>query len=266
MLRDRIFTEPASFFLGCLVWIPLAIWIISLVRWMIGGEMDVLFGFIGIGVALILGTLAIRPPAPQYSIVTFAAVAGTVVMFPFLRRALNQRSLRSIDMEDLVRAHEMLRLRPDNVSAKFKIARLLYEMGYPGHALRIAENCIATMPQAFFLEEHRVVARWRVTPTHPSAFNPLPCIECGHPNQPGNVNCAACGSPFLLDRLRGKLLPSNLAKKLMMAWAIMVMTLVSLPLLKSVGGIGAIIGMLLVPALAFVALVYLLHFADKRTT
>jgi hypothetical protein len=263
LLRDRIFLEPASFVLGCLIWIPLAIWIVSLMRWMVGGEVDLILGIFGIAMAVLLGYIAINPPAPQYSVFAFVAVAGTVVMFPFVRAAMNRRGLRALDVEDLERAYNAVRTRPDNVAAKFKIARMIYDMGYPGHALRIAENCIATMPQAFFLEEHRLVMRWRNTPTAPRAFDPLPCIECGQSNPPGNVNCSACGAPFLLDRIRGKLLPASLGKRLMAAWIVMVAALAGLPLIASFGGLTAVLGIFLLLIISAVVLVIAFRTPDK---
>ncbi|MEZ0327898.1 MAG: hypothetical protein ACAH95_18540 [Fimbriimonas sp.] len=241
-LKERIFSEPISFMFGCLIWIPLAIWIISLMRWMISGEVDLILGLTGMCMAVLLGYIAINPPAPQVSILAFVAVVVTMVMYPIVAHAMNKRSLKAMDVEDLERAYYALKTRPDNVAAKFKIARLLYDMGYPGHALRIAENCIAAMPQAFFYEEHRLIARWRITPTSPRAFDPIPCLECSQSNPPGNVNCAACGAPFLLDRMKGKVLPSTLGKRLMAAWIVMVAVLAGLPLIASIGGLVAVFG------------------------
>ncbi|HSI73310.1 MAG TPA: zinc ribbon domain-containing protein [Fimbriimonas sp.] len=263
LLRDRIFTETGSFLLGCMIWIPLAIWVISLVRWMVSGEVDVVLGLPGILLGVVIGYVALVPPAPIFSAIAFVVVCSTVIMYPFMSKAMTTRSLKSIDMEDLERAYHALQLRPDNWAAKFKIATLLYNMGYPGHALRIAEACIATMPQTFFVEEHRQVMRWRMTPTHPKAFDPISCIECGQSNPPGNVHCAACGSPFLLDRIRGKLLPSTLGKKLLAAWIVMVAVIAGLPLVASLGGAGAVLGIVALLVLACGVLYLAFRSPDK---
>jgi hypothetical protein len=263
LLHDRLFTETGSFVLGCLIWIPLAIWVVSLVRWMITGDVDVLLGLPGIILAVAIGYLALVPPAPIYSAIAFVIVCSTVIMYPFMSTAMTRRNLKAIDLEDLERAYGALHQRPDNWAAKFKIARLLYEMGYPGHALRIAENCAASMPQAFFIEEHRLIARWRMTPTHPKAFDPLPCIECGQSNPPGNVHCAACGAPFLLERIKGKLLPSTLGKKLLAAWIVMVAVIAGLPLVGSFGGVAAFGGIIALLALACGVLYLAFRSPDK---
>ncbi len=263
LLRERLFSEPMSFMFGCLIWIPLAIWIISLMRWMISGEVDLILGLAGMGMAVLLGYIAINPPAPQVSIMAFIAVVGTIIMFPFVSSAMNKRSLKAMDVEDVERAYYALKLRPDNVAAKFKIARMLYDMGYPGHALRIAENCIAAMPQAFFFEEHRLIMRWRNTPTSPRAFDPLPCLDCRHSNPPGDVNCAACGAPFLLDRLKGKVLPSALGKRLMAAWIVMVAALAGLPLIASLGGLFAVLGIFILLVITVTVLIVAFRTPDE---
>lgn len=221
-IRERIYEHTGSFLAGWAAWLPLCIWIIALVNWMIIGEIDVLFGLAGIGAGLLLGFLAIIPPAPIYSYVALIIISGTVMTFPLARSALNRRQLKAVDLETLERAYHALTLRPDNTAAKFKIARLVYDMGYPGHAIRIAEGCMANAPQSFFMEEHRLLAHWRRLQLTSKAFEPLPCVECHLPNQPGNIKCAACGAPFLLQRAQGKILPGSMGKRLLIAWIVMV--------------------------------------------
>jgi len=249
-LRDRLFTDPIAFATGCMVWLPLTIWILALVRWMISGEIDLVFGIVGIFMAVGLGYVSIVPPTPQFAYLTFPAVMATVIMFPFVRHSMQRRSLRAVDVEDLERAHDALRQRPDNWAARFRIAKLLFEMGYPGHALRIGENCLAQMPQAFFIEEHRMVQKWRWTKLADHAFHPIRCSECGHPNQPGNVHCAACSEPFLLNRLKGKVMPARLGKKLLAAWITMVALLAGIPLLSTLGGVASVLGIVALMVLA----------------
>ena len=266
LLRDRIFSDPSSFALGCMAWVPLAIWMISLVRWMISGEIDVIYGVIGCSLAVFLGYLAINPPSPAYSVIVFISVGSMVLAFPFVRYSAHRRSLRGIDVQDVERAYAAVRARPDNVAAKFKIARLIYDMGYPGHALRIAENCMAQMPAAFFVEEQRIVMRWRKTPTPRKAFDPLPCIECGHPNPPGNVFCAACGAPFILDRLKGKILPSGMGRKIMAAWIVMVLVMAALPIVGSLNGFLAFFGIMGLLGFAVAVLYFAFRSPEKGAT
>lgn len=238
-LRDRILDHTGSFVAGWAAWVPLSILILTLVRWMIAGDIDVLIGMAGIAVGLLLGFIALAPTDPAYSFIILFVLSGTVALFPLVRAGFNKKALRSIDVEALERAYSALSLRPDNVAAKFKIARLAYEMGFPGHALRIAESCLQSAPQRFFQEEHQIVNRWRYVRLPATAFAPLPCVECGQSNPPGNLHCASCGAPFLLLRAKGKVLPGNLGKRLMIAWIAMMGALAGCPpLLKSGGTAG----------------------------
>ncbi len=44
--------NPLSALIGCLAWIPLAVWIVSIVQWIISGDIDFLSGFLGIWLAI----------------------------------------------------------------------------------------------------------------------------------------------------------------------------------------------------------------------
>src|SRR5438045_8639307 len=104
-LHDRIFLQPASFGLGCLTWVPLAIWILAMVRWMVAGDIDVVLGIVGIFVAVTLGYVSINLPSPHYSLYAFCCAAVTVVIFPFVSKGMKFRSLRSLDVESTGRAY-----------------------------------------------------------------------------------------------------------------------------------------------------------------
>jgi hypothetical protein len=254
-LRERLFEHPLSFIAGWAAWVPLCIWIVALVHWMIGGEIELLFGFAGIVAGFLLGFVAIVPPSPAISFVALGVISGTVVGFPVVRSVVNRKQLRAIDLETLERAYGSLSLRPDNIAAKFKIARLVWDMGYPGHALRIAEQCLVHAPQAFFNEEIKLVARWQRVPLNANAFDPLNCIECGQSNPAGNVRCAACGAPFLLHRAQGKILPGSLGRRLLVAWIVMVGALAGSGLFLHIEGPLRVFGVVGLLTLALVVLI-----------
>jgi hypothetical protein len=217
---------------------------------MIGGDIDPIFGVIGIFLAVGLGYVALSPPSPRFNLYTFGAVTGTLVLFPFMRHALNQRGLRAVDVEDVEKAYEILKARPDNHASRFKIARLIYELGLPGHAMRIAERCLEQSPKTFFEEERRMVQRWHWVALPQTVFHAITCSECGYQNPPGDVFCERCRAPFLLNRLRRKIMPSALGKKLMGAWIAMVAALAGIPYLSEIGGPLAIAGIIALMALS----------------
>ena len=126
MQFERLSNNSAAL-IGCLAWIPLAVWILSCVNWTITGDIDVVTGIAGIAVALGLGYEAINPPVPQLAPLTVVAVFVTVLMFPFVRMAMEKKQLKNIDIEHLEKAYQSLGLRPDNVMAKFRIAKVLFD-------------------------------------------------------------------------------------------------------------------------------------------
>jgi len=219
--------------IGCLAWIPLSVWILACLHWTIGGDIDAITGILGIGVAVGLGYEAINPPVPQLSGLTVVAVFVTVIMFPFVRSALDRRQLRGVDIEALERSYQALAVRPDNVIAKFKIAKVLFDLGVCGHALRIGESLVPEMPARFFSDELRTVRRWQAMKLEARFFSPVVCAECHTSNDPGLLFCRKCGAPFLLDFTKGKVVGTRLGKKLISTWISLVAVLIGIPAAKA---------------------------------
>ena len=226
-------THTSAAFIGCLAWIPLAGWILACVHWTIGGDLDPITGFIGIGVAVGLGYEAINPPVPQLAPLTVVAVFVTVIFFPFVKAATEKRQLRNIEIENLEKAYQSLSLRPDNIIAKFRIAKILFELGMCGHAVRIGESLAPNMPQRFFSDELRLLRRWQMTHLDARLFAPISCAECYTSNEAGLIFCRQCGAPFLIDFAKGRVVGSRLGKKLVSSWIALVAVLVGIPIAKS---------------------------------
>ena len=225
---DRLSHNSAAI-VGCLAWLPLAVWILACVQWTIGGDIDPITGIAGVFVAIGLGYEAINPPVPQLAPLTVVAVFVTVLMFPFVRSAMDKRALRSVDIEALEKAYQALGVRPDNVIAKFRIAKLLFDLGICGHALRIGESLVPVMPQRFFSEELRTVRRWQSMQLEARFFSPVHCAECHTLNDAGMIFCQKCGSAFLLDFAKGRVVGKRLGKKLISTWISLVAVLIGIP-------------------------------------
>jgi len=222
--------DTIAYVSAALIWIPLAIWVFAFVNWLIMGEIDLLTGILGIFAAVVIGTLAFKPPRPEFSPIAFLAVTAAVCAYPYIRNAIDSRELRSMDIELLAKAYDALGMRPNNPLAQYNIARRLYALGYPGHALKIAEAAIAHMPEQHFLEEHRVLKLWQATVTSPDHFRSVPCGECDALNPPGRTHCPRCGAPFLLDRVRGNVGGGTLGRKLLAGWIGLSVILAGIPL------------------------------------
>jgi hypothetical protein len=223
----------SSAMIGCLAWLPLSVWILACVNWSIGGDIDPVTGIFGVFMALGLGYEAINPPVPEMAPLTVIAVLVTVIMFPFVRSAMDRRNLRGVDIEALEKAYGALGLRPDNVVAKFKIARILFDLGVCGHALRIGESLVPVMPQRFFTDELRTVRKWQMMQIDARFFNPIACAECQTSNAPGTLFCQNCGAAFLLDFAKGRVVGKRLGRKLVATWIALIAFLVGIPAAKA---------------------------------
>ncbi len=230
MLRDHLFANPWSFVAGCAIWIPVGIWIVSLIHWMVQADVDALTGFTGILVAAGLGMTGMISRNPIIAPATFFGMVGTLIAFPIARGAFQRRQLDKIDIEAIERAYELLDRQPGNAAAKFKLAKTVYNKGMVAYALTLAEDAIQSMPESVFFEEHRILNSWRNYRIPAGQRTVLDCLKCGKPNQPGFTHCQRCGAPFLLDHARGSWIGTTLAKKFVAAWIGIMVALIGIPL------------------------------------
>jgi hypothetical protein len=221
-------TNTSAIF-GCVALFPLAIWIIALTHWMVGAELDVRLGLVGIALGLLLGFVAMAPPIPMLSPIAFCLIFGTVIFFPFLTAALHSRQLKSIDAEAVEKAYAAIGQRPDNAFAKFKLAESIYRLGYIGHGVAIAEAALGTIPDRISRDERRMFNRWIAAGVPPDTLKPIQCIDCRSMCEPGWTHCRKCGSPFLLDKVKGKIMPTGHAKVLMSIWVSIVLCCLGIP-------------------------------------
>lgn len=202
-----------------------------MVHWMITADIDTAYGVISITIAIALGVLVFNPPKNDSTIsfLVTAAVIASVALFVPMRSVLNRHALVTIDMDAIDRAYKQLEERPNNVGARFKIAKMIYQRGIWGHAIKIAEEALKGMPEEFFGEEHKLVESWRRQNPGKEIYGPLGCIECGLNNKPGELYCRRCGARFLLDQAKGRWIGKTLARKLMAGWIAMMGVFVGIP-------------------------------------
>lgn len=225
---DRLQLHPTSALLGCLVWIPIAFWVVGAVHGMVMGDIDALVGILAIFLGMALAILTIAAPDPRLSPFTFAAGLITAIAYVPLREALRRRALAKIDLEQLELTYERLRLRPEDTAALFKMAEMLYLRGLTGQAVALGQNLLPRMPRDLYEDEHRKVFKWSETLTDPNEMRPIPCLSCGRFNPPGIPNCAGCGREHLLDYARGRWLGPGVGK-IIALWGVGVLVFAGLP-------------------------------------
>ncbi|HWD40545.1 MAG TPA: zinc ribbon domain-containing protein [Fimbriimonas sp.] len=228
---------------GCLVWLPLAVWILAVIQWTIGGDVDPLTGVVGIFVALGLGYAAVSPPVPIVSPIACGIVFLTVLTYPAFQLFLHKHQTHSIDIEVIEKAYRGIGQHPANPLVKFKLAEAVYRVGLIGHAVAIGDAALANVPERIATEEHRVLKRWKSSGVPPNTLQPIPCVDCQTPCEPGWTHCRNCGGFFLLDRSKGKILPTGVVRKLTAIWVTAVVLIVGIPSLTALPTPSSYIGM-----------------------
>lgn len=226
---------------GCISWLVVVVWAVAFVQWMIGGEIDVISGILGLAIFIGLGMMAFDPPARELGFLAVIGIFGSIPAFPILRYVMHRHHARDSEIEAVRQAYEGFVFRPNNPPAQIRLARSLYRLGLRGHAHVLAEAALPQLPIRFFPDEHRMVQQWRHHPLPPSEFEPITCVECGHPNHPGTIHCAACGARYLLDRVRGRVLSSSLGRRLLAAWLVMLLVLGGIPFVSALPGTIAVV-------------------------
>ena len=262
MPHDLPVDHPAMFFAGCFSWIIVAAWILNMVHRMIMAEVDVILGLPAIGLVLGLGYMSLSPPVPVLQPISIGLLCISGVMIPVMRMVGHQRDKRDVDVEGIEKAYEGFVLRPNNPSAKIRLARHLYTLGIRGHALVLAEDALPNLPRKYFPDEYRMVENWRHYPPPKSDFEPINCVECGHPNPPGNVHCATCGARFLLDRVKGRIVSTETGRKLLVGWFVMALAAIGIPVASEIGGVWGFVLIMAVTVVAAGAIV--INFREKE--
>lgn len=232
---EKLLDNPFAFASGCIVWVPLAIWIVVLLGWMITGEIDALIGIVGVMIALAMGYLGINPPSPILPPLLFTAALSTLVIWPIAQVSLNRVALRTIDLESLDSAYEMLSMRRDNIGAALRVAKAMANLGYIGHAAAIAEKALEGADRRIFREELFQLRSWKERARDPRVprVHQIQCIHCSLYNEVANVFCARCGGQILSDYARGKWMKPGLKSKLLVAWLAGILCVVAVPALAS---------------------------------
>ncbi|GMU30139.1 MAG: hypothetical protein AMXMBFR19_04770 [Chthonomonadaceae bacterium] len=224
-----VIERPDILVFGCAIWVPLAVWIISLVHWMVTAEIDFVQGLVGIVVAGALGFLTVNPPHPSLPPLFVLAAVATIALAPVVRVAINRSEMGSIEVEAIDRAYEQLAHKPDNLGAKFRLAKALYNKGIRAHAIEIAREALQGAPERLFTEELRMLEKWQEAERREPTARRIRCVECGIPNFPGSMYCTTCGAPYLLDYAQGRWVKAGLVRRVTWAWLAAMFAVVGIP-------------------------------------
>jgi hypothetical protein len=144
---------------------------------------------------------------------------------------LDKAEMHGIEIEQMEKAYEGLRLKPDNTSALFQFAKGLYLAGFRAHAISVASSALGSLSTEIdqvgnksvrdaFRAEENMLRNWRQeAAAAPSVKQSLRCPSCGTVNEPGPILCSRCGEPYLLYIARKGDTRVGIVNKLLIAWA-----------------------------------------------
>lgn len=250
---------------GCAVWIPIAIWVYSLVSWSIMGDIEAWMGLLGAFLGIVVGVAIMLQPNEQLTPLLIGVVFSMVVAFPALRTLKTRREFAQIDLESMEDAYEQLSLRPGNLGAAMRIARISYRRGWIGHAVAIAEPALAPFPKDLVGDDLRELRSWKAQ-MGSDAPPTLTCLECGYRSAPGQLWCESCRAPVLLTHARSSWLGTRTARRWLAAWLAGVASLVGIPMAASLlTGPAATVLVIMFLALS-TAVLWRAFRADRRTS
>lgn len=232
-MLDRIFADPAAMVSSCLLWIPIAVATLSILGWMIMGEVDVVFGLVALFTLFGVGYLALNPPAPYVPHFLLGATSLTVLGWPAFARWRRAAEFREIEVNAIESAYERLRLRPLDTASKFRVARGIYALNHQDLAVALGSAALHGVNPRFYEEDIRTLRSWQNQPGR-MASNDIVCSECGHRNPPSEFFCQMCNAAHIQSYVRGEWSPKSFRMKVLSVWLVAVLLLVGIPVLTAV--------------------------------
>ncbi len=247
---DRVSATPLVFMLGCVVFIPAAVWTLSMVHWMVNGDIEAVYGVPAILVVLALAMVTIKPPDPVVSPFAFLGIVGAVVVYPALRKALEGRAHAHIDLELISGAYDLLDAKPDNIGPRIRMAEVVAARGMYAAAVRLVEPCVPLMTLPAFGGELKELAGWKAMAHGPNAYDAVTCPSCGVKNDPGELYCRRCQGRVVLDHARISWLGPTISHRLVSAWVVGTLAVVGIPAVAHSGWPTAVVVALVVTMMA----------------
>jgi len=215
-LRDAMFNHPQNIVMIIAIWVPVIVWSIMIIGWMIQGDTDAALGLVALFTVLGIGFTAMTGDEGLIPVLAFVAYAS-LALFPLAKWLFARRELKEMDIEAVERAYQALGVAPTNPALKFRLAKAFYQRGLVDLAISVGSKSIGNLPLAAFPDEHRDLAGWQAYATEQPPIH-YKCSKCGYGNLPGDVFCQRCGGPFLIAYAGRSWQTGDTMKKLLSLW------------------------------------------------
>ncbi|MCU0317608.1 MAG: hypothetical protein MUC92_13565 [Fimbriimonadaceae bacterium] len=186
--------------------------LVFLIRKMALNEIEFIPGVIAILILLGMAGLTLSSPNPYVPGIMIVTVISLYATLPFAQTQLGILEFRRLNAEEIEKLIGIVATRPENHAAAFQLAEALYQAGFRGHAIALAENASAnldptvnpvtmTSMKGFFIKEEQKLRRWKQQGGPPRLFAAVTCPHCKTSNEPGWVVCKKCRQPYLLETI-----------------------------------------------------------------
>jgi hypothetical protein len=240
--------------------------IYALLAWSIQGDIEGIYGFLGIVLCITLGFFALVPPRDEIPPIICGFSFLSVLGFPAVQAIMNKRHLAQIDLDAMERVYESLGQKPLNPALRFRLAKLLYARGLVQEAIAVAERTIPSMPVQYFADEHREFKSWHFALKEPKKVT-FACFHCHAENLPGEVFCQSCGEPLLLDIARGRWVGNKFLHQMLIIWGAAVSLLIGIPIATlSLPPVWSVVTVLLLVVLAIAGCYFALRPKGEGST
>lgn len=192
---------------GCI----LGLMALLIIHKMIDGEFPIAPGLAALVVDFVLIALSVISSSALIPGTVFVVALASMCLFPFAADQLDKADIRALDTDRLIRAYNAYAVRPDNISAVFEVAKMLYSHGMKGNAIGLATAALNSLSlkadpvsnrslRDVFRTEEQLLKNWnREAMRNPAILRPVPCKACGYANPLECLTCQQCGAPYLLE-------------------------------------------------------------------
>ena len=240
--------EAVGPFIITLALIPfLAIGVLKLINMMlVDRSITPLTGFGGIGILFGQSGVVIASGSFVLAGILSMAMIVAYVFHPFAEKMLAGHQFAQISGDQIEKLYEGYAANPQNYAIAFRLAQELYEGGMMAEGVCLAKTTAATMPDVapdafsqrsikhMFDREIRQIKYWEAN-VKPNDWRAKPCPRCSMPVGPEILNCPRCNCAVLLERVRAFTGDRSFGAKLLLAYLIVMVTIVACGFLATTG-------------------------------
>jgi hypothetical protein len=215
------------------VWVPVGVWIYTVIGWLVMDDVEPVAGLIALGVGVSLGVSGSFAPDRSYAWLPFSIALITVVLYPIVNESWRRHELFKIELERVGDIYERLGGNRSDVYGKATLALMLYDRGLVQAAAALMDGALKGQPKDLFQNEFKALARWQ----HELGGVPLrtvtQCLRCGAENASSDCFCRRCGARYLMDLFERRYVGFRGWAMLLVVWGVLAGCVAAAPFVVS---------------------------------